>query len=60
MPNDILKKLNNLPYGLSHFIQTLPTIQAIKSQHRQLIEHNHHLATNNLKNEPELIISFFC
>ncbi len=49
MPNDILKKLNNSPYQLSHFIQTLPTIQAIINQHRQLIEHNDHLATNNLK-----------
>ncbi len=31
MPNDILKKLNNSLYELSHFLQTLPTIQAIDS-----------------------------
>jgi hypothetical protein len=55
MPVDILKKLNNTPSELSNFIQTLPTIQSIENKRKQLIEHNRHLAMNNLKKEPELI-----
>ncbi|CAF1015969.1 unnamed protein product [Adineta steineri] len=55
MPINVLTKLNNNRTELLHFIQTLPTIQAMEHKRRQLIEHNRYLAKNNLKREPELI-----
>jgi hypothetical protein len=55
MPRDILQNLNNTPSVLSHFIQTLPTIQSLKKTREHFIKHNRQLAMNNLKKEPELI-----
>jgi len=55
MPRNILQNLNNTPSELSHFIQTLPTIQSLENTRAQLIKHNRQLAMNNLKKEPELI-----
>ncbi|CAF1115854.1 unnamed protein product [Adineta ricciae] len=55
MPLEYLQKIDVNSAELSNFIETLLPIRALQNKRQELIEHNRHLAMNNLQREQELI-----